>query len=320
MKQNAKISDLVSYLRQIRQPYLSNAPAPRRNVHAFSQPGVPTYLTDPQREEIDTTTSQVLRDLNANITNLDQAANLRSTTDTAVLERKYGQNKSFLFQWAAGEGDAPDAGKSQEQLEDEGRAKTMHIFRSNVIWYLKAKLRHAASRQQEMVQIRIDREKEKERSVLYKTKAPRTSLNGSLGETNGEIKGNMDTRGRTLDPALEAEQDAAIRAQLTPEQLQLFQEENSSLIDHYNDVLSKVTQAEKSLLEISDLQTQLIGELSRQGDMIEQLVTDAQSTDENVKRGNRELKKASERSSTAKGVFWITVGLCGFLIGWDLVF
>lgn len=277
-------------------------------------------MTDPQREEIDTTTSQVLRDLNANITNLDQAANLRSTTDTAVLERKYGKNKGFLFQWAAGEGDTPDAGKSQEQLDDEGTARTMHMFRSNVIWYLRAGLRNAASRQQEMVQIRIDREREKERSVLYKAKAQRVSPNVDSTEVNGDVQGNMDTRGRTLDPALEAEQDAAIRAQLTPEQLQLFEEENSSLIDHYNDVLSKVTQAEKSLLEISDLQSQLIGELTTQGDMIEQLVMDAQGTDENVRKGNRELKRASERSSTAKGVFWITVGICGFLIGWDLVF
>jgi len=54
--------------------------------------------------------------------------------------------------------------------------------------------------------------------------------------------------------------------------------------------------------------------------MIEQLVTDAQNTDENARRGNREFKKASERGSTAKVVFWTTVGICGFLVGWDLVF
>ena len=237
-----------------------------------------------------------------------------------MLERKYGKNQGFLFQWAAGEGDAPDAGKSPEQLDDEGRVKTIHLFRSNVVWYLRAGLRTAAGGQQEMVQIRIDREREKERSILYKAKTPRHSMVPEPTEPNGEVYGNMDTRGTSLNPALEAEQDAAIRAQLTPEQLQLFEEENLSLINHYNDMLSKVTQAEKSVLEIADLQTQLIGELARQGDMLEQMVDEAQGTDENVRKGNKELKKASERGSTAKWFFWASVYLSGFLIGWDLVF
>ena len=196
----------------------------------------------------------------------------------------------------------------------------MDTVRSNVIWYLRNGLQTAAARQQQMVQIRVDREKERERSVLYKAKGLRPALPPPTNESNDDTYGNVDLRGQSIDPAMEADQDAAILAQLTPEQLQLFEEENSSLINHYNDMLSKVTQAEKSVLEISDLQTQLIGELGRQGDMIEQLVTDAHGTDENVRKGNKELKKASERSSTAKGAFWVTVGLCGFLIGWDLVF
>ena len=317
---NTKISDLVTYLRQVRQPYLSTAPPPRRGTANVSASGVPSYLDDSQREQIDSTTSQVLRDLNANITNLDQASNLRSTTEATLLERKYGKNKGFLYHWASGEGDAPDAGKGQDQLEDEGKAKTVQTFRSSVVWYLKAALRTAAGRRQEMVQIRIDRRREQEMSVLYKAKAKRSPVHADTALANRDAYGNMDTRGRSVNMALEAEQDAAIRAQLTPEQLQLFEEENSSLLNHYNDVLAQVTQAEKSLIEISDLQSQLVGELTRQGDMIEQLVTDAQGTDENVKRGNKELKRASERGSTAKSVFWMTVGLCGFLIGWDLVF
>lgn len=42
--------------------------------------------------------------------------------------------------------------------------------------------------------------------------------------------------------------------------------------------------------------------------------------EENVSGGNKQLKKAAERKSTAKLVFFSTCGLCVFLIGWDLVF
>ena len=141
---------------------------------------------------------------------------------------------------------------------------------------------------------------------------------------NGSVVGlpsNTDDWGRQYNPATDPSYDpSAIESQLSPEQLRLFESENSTLLNYYNDTLKQVTQAEKSLLEIASLQQTLVSHLNTQGEMIEQLVTDAQNTDENVRRGNKELKKASERGSTAKLVFWTTVGICGFLISWDLIF
>lgn len=60
--------------------------------------------------------------------------------------------------------------------------------------------------------------------------------------------------------------------------------------------------------------------LDTQSEQISQLVADAENTSEDVTKGNKELKRASERGSTARIVFWTTVGVCGFLVGWDLVF
>ena len=51
-----------------------------------------------------------------------------------------------------------------------------------------------------------------------------------------------------------------------------------------------------------------------------QLVTDAENTQTNIGHGNRELKRANEQRSTAQAVFWGTVGLCTWLVVWDLVF
>ena len=190
-----------------------------------------------------------------------------------------------------------------------------------MIWYLQAGLAQAMQRRQEMVEIKAEREREKERSVLWKMNASAPARGESM---NGSAKGfpaKTEDRGQKYNPAADSSYDPlAVESQLSPEQLQLFESENSTLLNYYNDTLKQVTQAEKSVLEIASLQQTLVSHLTTQGEMIEQLVTDAQNTDENVQKGNKELKKASERESTAKLVFWTTVGICGFLVGWDLVF
>ena len=78
--------------------------------------------------------------------------------------------------------------------------------------------------------------------------------------------------------------------------------------------------AERSMLEISELQTQLVQNLDIQSANISQLVADSLSTTENVGSGNKELKRATERKSTARMVFWSSCALCTVLIGWDLIF
>lgn len=236
-----------------------------------------------------------------------------------MLEKKYGKPSGLLWRWAAGDGDAPDAGKSEQQLEDEGRTKTTKSFREGVLWYLNKKLQTAVSTQQEMIEIRLDRERQRQMMALYDPRNSNVKARRDPDLTNGDY-GNVDLRGHdTYNPALDPYTHPPDQ-QLSEEQMQLFEEENRGLFEHLNDQLAKVTQAEKSLIEISSLQQTLVGHLSVQGEMIGQLVDDASNTDENVKRGNRELKKASERSSTAKGVFWATAGLCSFLVVWDLIF
>jgi syntaxin 18 len=77
--------------------------------------------------------------------------------------------------------------------------------------------------------------------------------------------------------------------------------------------------AQKSLAEISDLQSTLIGHLVTQTEHIDQLVADSFSTTENVEGGNKQLKKATQRPSTARLTFYAASGLCAFLVLWDLI-
>jgi hypothetical protein len=62
-----------------------------------------------------------------------------------------------------------------------------------------------------------------------------------------------------------------------------------------------------------------VNNLAVQSEHIDQLVADSFLTAENVGGGNKQLKKAAERKSTAKYVFYTSCGLSAFLIVWDLV-
>ena len=340
---NTHIRSLTDYLRQIRRPYLSTSgPPPQSRSRSTRQTDKPNnetalYLTDAQREEIDAQTSTLLQNLSGNISSLAAAEDLRTSTETALLEKRFGKRSAqgrILWQWAAGGGDEYDEetdhtlGKSAGQLEAEGRAFGLKVNRESILWYLGWRLQQALEFQRGMVEVRAAREREKEKSILWKTRpAPQMNggqiprLGGAAGGPSGDANTDYKTKNQSFKPYLENEKNS-LDDEIPPNLRQLFETENSDLLQHYESTLSKVQAAEKSLLEISSLQQTLVGHLSTQGEMIEQLVQDAAGTGENLQRGNRELKRAGERwgKGLARSTFWATVGICGFCIAWDLVF
>lgn len=134
-----------------------------------------------------------------------------------------------------------DDGKSAEQKREEEIARTTRMIREAVLWFLRRGLEYVTSVQGRMVERRIERVKEKEKSVLYKSSAtamrspvPESPAGGGAG-TGGAGAGMVNDAA-----ALSENEVAAIEAQLSPEQLQLFAEENDSMLRHYEDTLNKV--------------------------------------------------------------------------------
>jgi syntaxin 18 len=80
-----------------------------------------------------------------------------------------------------------------------------------------------------------------------------------------------------------------------------------------------VRTAEQSLVEISELQNLLVNNLATQSAHIDQLVAESFETTEGVGKGNKELKKSTERASPARYTFFAAAGLCTFLVVWDLI-
>lgn len=173
------------------------------------------------------------------------------------------------------------------------------------------------------MEVRLGREVEKSKSVLYKARVTggipyareEDEVNGPVSPTGSKRKSRAQSWELANDSGSMQNGN-----ELSEEQIQLFAAENADLLKHYEDQLDQVRTAERSILEISELHSTLHANLQQQSEHIDQLVQDSYLTSENLGKGNKELKRASERRSTAQAVFWSTLGFCGFLLVWDAIF
>ncbi|PVI04529.1 snare protein syntaxin-like protein 18/UFE1 [Periconia macrospinosa] len=291
------IAEVHAYLRSIRQSYLSTTHPPRRKQisrsgdanHAVDKDA--KYLTDAQRNDVDASAKQLLRELNHAITGLQETEQVRQAAVNAVVMKKRAKRGlGALGRWAAG---GAITAKSPEEEREEAKFNTMKAHRESIIWYLQRALEECGRFQGSMMEIRLTRELEKSKSVLSKARG-------------------------TLPVSEDYESMRGIENTLDPEQLQLFAQENQDLLKQYEDHLDQVRTAEKSLLELSEMQTTLANNLELQHEHIQNLVQDSFLTTENVGSGNKELKRATERRSTAQLVFYSTCIFCSTLVLWDL--
>ncbi|KAI0131852.1 hypothetical protein BJ170DRAFT_591834 [Xylariales sp. AK1849] len=312
---NHAIKSLHTDLLSIRQSYLSTA-QPRRTLIKSAQHE--RAFTDREREEIDAKSKTMLRDLNAKIRQMTDTEKVRRETETAVLRKKYSRGLGVLGSWAAG-GSGPSS-KSAEHAAAEERANSVTTHRESVLWMLNQRLGECLKSQQDMMQVRIDREVEKSRSVLARAGAGESAMLAGMGGAGSPVRKrrrSTATKSNGLPPEEKQGHDPA--EELSPEQIQMFEQENHDMLQHYESVLDQVRTAEKSLIEISELQTQLVSNLATQSAHIDQLVAESFNTTENVGGGNKQLKQATKRPSTAKYTFYATCGLCTVLIVWDLL-
>ncbi|CAG8342971.1 unnamed protein product [Penicillium nalgiovense] len=177
---------------------------------------------------------------------------LRQETSSTLLHKKYGHSAAgaLLWRWAGGNGalDNADESKSAEQVHAEELARSTATVRESVLWFLRRGLECAVSVQRRMVEKRIERVREKEKSVLYKVGAGKpaggaarkgsVSVSERTGASVGPVAG-FDAFQAPEAAVLSEADTARIEAQLSPEQLQLFAEENDSMLRHYEDTLGK---------------------------------------------------------------------------------
>ena len=205
--------------------------------------------------------------------------------------------------------------KSPEEEREEAERKMIAAHRESVMVYLQRRLEEAGRVQSGMMEVRLGREVEKSKSVLYKARLA-DGIPYAVEEDGAPLgKRQQQAQDRPKSFGQNVADD-----RLSQEQQQLFAEENNELLNHYENQLDQINAAERSILEISELQSTLVANIQMQSEHIDQLVQDSYLTTENLGKGNKELKRASERRSTAQGLFYASCVFATFLVVWDLVF
>ena len=173
---------------------------------------------------------------------------MRQQTIDQISAKKRARIGGALLRWAEGDVASKDArGKG----EVSGEEQTTRMWREGVLFYLQLRLGQVGETQRAMMTRRLEREVEKSKSVLYKTKGggvqaglleaqgPMNGFGGAHGSggggggAGGSFKGKMG--------AVEMEEETKqTEMQLSPEQLQLFAKENEDLLKHYENTLDQV--------------------------------------------------------------------------------
>lgn len=125
--------------------------------------------------------------------------------------------------------------KSYEQEQDEAKSNTIAVHRDSILWYLRQKLQECGNSQATMMEKRILREMEKNRSVLAKSRTAALSDLRPFENTPVPILKTTPSSAAHLEvQGLYPEQD------LTPEQIQTFEKENQDMLKHYESTLGQV--------------------------------------------------------------------------------
>jgi hypothetical protein len=177
----------------------------------------------------------VLRELNASIRNLADAEQLRQNTETTLMRKKFKSSLGVLGSWAAG---GVNQSKSSEHELEEAKAAQVSTHREEVLFYLRRKLHECGGLQASMMETRITREIEKNKSMLEKSRSTQVSDFAQHHEIHKPtVPRPTSLYGAHLDESVEEE---AAQMELSPEQLQMFEQENADMLKHYEATLNQV--------------------------------------------------------------------------------
>lgn len=150
-----------------------------------------------------------------------------------------------LRRWANGGTDA-------DEDKEGGELRTDKAWRESVLWYLGRGLESAGEVHRGMMERRWEREVERSRSVLYMSRRGTDPTNGAALSPTTASAAAKETepeahprRKNSLSKAdasaiARADEERIIEQQLSPEQLQLFAQENNDLLRQYEDTLDQV--------------------------------------------------------------------------------
>ncbi|KAG2178244.1 hypothetical protein INT43_003497 [Umbelopsis isabellina] len=320
------IVSLKEFLQVTRKAYLRNEP-PRRKytnhqskaspqISARSQfegslfsafPRTITHLTDNERDEIDFQAKMIIRRCMDRVKDLEEAERIRQEN---VRSKNAKQFSRFLSNILA----TPETVNSEDMLA---------VHRSGVIWLLNKRLMEVSQIQKNQQETRLMRAVEKSENQLHLSSLPPSQMmmqqnqkstkstlsrNDDL-DVESKFQQLFDNKPTFPKPAAEPIDDSsdsfadtgnAFEEQLSQDQIQMLERENASMLTEMENTLNQVRDAEKALLEISTLQSQLSSQLAVQTVQTDQLYADAIEATDRVEKGNEQLVRARERNKNTR--------------------
>ncbi|PKY13359.1 hypothetical protein RhiirB3_492015 [Rhizophagus irregularis] len=298
------INNLKIFLLSIRKAYLNTSSRQLKPVYNYLSPSASdnkdkffltkfdpsTTLTDKERDEIDLHAKIVIQQCLDRIKKLEESEQKRQNS---IMNNTWNKLLSTAF-----------------SIEHDMLA----AIRSSITWYLNKRLTEISKIQKDQQETRIMKEIEKRESTLYKSASIRPST-PSLQMMINEEKEISEKNDRGLNRGtIGEEEDDEIEQSLTAEQKMMLEMENETMMKELATALEQVNQAEKALLEISNLQTVLSNHLAVQTQQTDKLYAEAIATTDRVQEGNLMLHQARQRASDTRKWNLIFLIIASFIL------
>ena len=254
----------------------------------------PTSLTDKQRDEIDYETKMIIQQTMMKIRSLEDLEKERLERES----KKGGAFSSFFVD------------VKQEEIN-----KTIALHRAGILWSLNDSLKDVSARYSAQQEIRLSRQMEKSKSMLHNVDESTSLATTNTLRAQAKLPLNPYTSGEAGDNEL-----PEILRDLSPQQITELESENNALLDELELSLNKAQAAEKSLYEISQIQSQLASHLSTQNEMIEDLLNDAFQVHDDITSANQQLESAKTRNKRAsKIIIYVSLFFAFLLLFYDAI-
>ncbi|KAJ1895815.1 hypothetical protein LPJ66_004359 [Kickxella alabastrina] len=294
---------IAKHLRALRERIVGIRPAylnlqsrqqtrrPATDFHGLGRQSA-VKLSDPERDEIDRGIKQAVRQMMGKIQSLTQLG--EATLDAITDNNDQGiEGAKILIRRLVGALDPRKAGKlpgdttelaSQPGLPLElSRRDVVAAHQSSVIWYLNSLLQKTNKVHAEMQELYLRQKLERQRGVLSQQQPKQMLSKGAA--TVSEKQGS--------------EQDEML-SHLSQQELKMLQTENHNMVQEFESALDQIRDTQRSVLEISTLQSQLATELNAQMQQTERLYNEAVGALDDVGQGNDYLISARKHQSTAR--------------------
>lgn len=211
-------------------------------------------------------------------------------------------------------------------ITPQQRSTILTAHHASILWSLNNTLLTLSDSVREMQEERgkIREERGKSLGGMVDKDFGGGGLRRRLGGDGGPVRLTVPTasftkpgKSSTVETGSSTQDPAAVI--LSEQQMQQFASENDTLLESMNSTLNTVLRAEKSLLEISQLQSTLIAHLATQSETIELLYDEAMGTVADLGRANDQLKKAKERGKEGRlylVVFLVIASLTLLFLDW----